>query len=362
MRSSNFIVCGAAAATLVGLVAAPLSSQDFKMTRESTVEMGGTFGVLAKMFGGMGKPVEEVFSVSAAGDAARWDRGDQSTVMHYDKLEIDQINHKKKEYYSYKLADMMAAAQADIAAAQHQKPDATLPDTAPDVQYKITVAVKQTGETKQLAGLTAKRTLLTVMAVPIKAKNNIKLEDLGSFALLSELWTSDQFPGNEAVGRLGKGSAEAAKLAAQMQSAGEGMLQAMAQNPALKVSFEGGHTEMEKLGQLPLEQTTVFVDLPPGVKLDAEAALSGSIAPSINIGAIAASEAKQSVTKKLGGLFGRKSAPTPEPKPSAPATVQSVFLRTHQVAKEFGTASLGAEWFGPPAGYKVKSPPWEKND
>lgn len=348
-----------AAACMAGVVSA-MSAQDFKVTKVTTTDMGGALGSLARTFGGMGKPSEEIFSISASGDAARWDRGDQSSIMWYDSLAMAQIHHKKKEWYTYKLGDLMAMAHANMAAMGQTPPKAEQPDTAPDIQYKVTASVQHTGEKKVIAGVPATRSLLTVTAAPDKAKNGIRVEDLDTFVLLMEIWGSNDFAGNEAIQRVAEHAAEGAKQAG-LQSAGSGMMQAIFQSPELKAAFEGSQAELAKMGAYPLEQLTVFVDLPPGVKLDVDAALTGPLAPGINLGAIAADAAKGSLNNKLGGLLGRKPAPAPEPEPAAPRTAQSVILRSLQVVKAWGIEALGPGWFGPPVNYKLKPPPWQEH-
>ena len=326
---------------------------ELTVSKSSQVGFGGSLGTVMNLVGA-GEPTSETMMISAESLTVRTDRDDESTVIRYSDLHGTSIDHDDRSYFTYNLADMMRAAPIGSGSTGGTEPPN---DSEADVEYDVRFSVETPGERKEVAREMVDRVVMRVSAVPVSAKDQ-NVEELPTYELVSELWVSEDFVGNDVMRRIGEAAAEQISQTPFGGMDPDTLRQVFTQNESFRSAFEEKEVELQRLGAMPFEQTMAFTSVPPGAEYDLDAALSGPLAEGISAGDLARQGAGQAVRGALGrvgGLFGRGR--NDDVKDEGP-TAQSVILRVHEVITEVSLGALPHGWSVPPDEYEEKESPY----
>ena len=227
--------------------------------------------------------------------------------------------------------------------------------------------VRNTGTTKQVSGLDATESILTMQMVGTDTTNGQQ----GAFAITNDMWMVPEIPGygeirdfymrmGAKMGDMFSGSSLSSSLAAMQPAASQGMSQMV--------------KEMSKLKGIPVEQVMRMGATANGEPLPAasEAPLppTPSAPPPPSAGDVAQQSASSAVASKLGsfgiggfGGFGHKKqqAPPPPAEDDSNTTQQAptatVLMESTTQLTEFSSAPIDSGKFAIPAGFtEVQAP------
>ena len=173
-------------------LAAPALIADVKTTEKTTMKVEGFMGgMVSRMAGGA-----DGITSTVAVKGTRMLRSDGSTageIVDLAEQKVYALDLKKKEYkvitFAQKRAEMekLKADMDKQMAGMRQEPPPSQPG-APE--YEIEIKVDQTGQTKTLAGQSAREVLL-VLTLHEKGKT---LEQSGGFVMTNQLWIAPRVP------------------------------------------------------------------------------------------------------------------------------------------------------------------------
>ncbi len=359
MRITHYLAV--ALTVIVGTTSTPLlQAQDadlpeLTVSKTSQVGFGGSLGTVMNLVGA-GDPTSETTMLSAESLTMRTDRDDTSTVIRYSDLQVTSIDHDDRSYFTYNLAEMMRAAPIGGGSAGGTEPR---DDSEADVEYDIRFSIETPGERKEVANEMVDRVVMRVSAVPVSAKDQ-DVDELPTYELVSELWVSEDFVGNQAMRRISEAAAEQIRQTPFGGMDPDTLRQVFTQNENFRSAFEEKEVELHRLGAMPFEQTMAFASVPAGAEFDLDAALSGPLAEGVSAGAIArqgASQAVRGALGRVGGLFGRGRDDDDATRDEPPAG-QSVILRVHEMITEVTLGALPPGWSIPPDEYEEKESPY----
>ncbi len=369
-------------------LALPASSfADFTYT-ETTKITGGSIVSLAKFAGAFSKqsrqmtdPVESTILVK--GNRMAHINPDHTQIIDLDKETITEIDHQKKQYSVVTFQQMKQQMQDAVKKAQeHPATPTTEPkeDKTPPPEMKFKVDVTNTGATKDVAGLSAKESILK-MALEAKDQDS---GHTGAMAITNDMWMVPEVPGYKQVNEFNK------KMAVKMGDVFSPAYSAfspalVASQPGMSSGFAGMAKEMSKLQGVPVSQIMRLGTTMDGTPLPAasEAPLPKSTGPSASdVAQNAASNAATSATNtaasnaeskvgshmgsfggvasslgNLGGLGGfhkKKPAPAqPDAQPAAAAAPPNaaVLMESSMEMTNFSSNPVDASRFDVPAGY-----------
>ena len=178
--------------------------------------------------------------------------------------------------------------------------------------------VRNTGATKQVSGVDANESILTMEMIGTNTTNGQQ----GAFAITNDMWMAPEIPGYDELREFQK------KLAVKLGDAfsGSGLSATLAaMQPAAAQGMSDMVKEMSKLKGIPVEQIIAWAPrrmeslCPQPVKLRCRPAPSGPEMPSAKD--VAQQSASSAIASKLGGFgiggfggFGhKKQAPPPPP-------------------------------------------------
>jgi hypothetical protein len=355
------IIAGAA---LCVLVAASTSMHaDFSYT-ETTQVTGGSMLGLMKMAGTfsrqarqIGEPV--VSTVSIQGNRMARINPDRTEIIDLDAETITDIDTVKRQYTVTTFAQMkqQMEAAAERAKAQQQKSQPASPDQPSTTDVKFQVHVRNTGQSKDVSGLNANESILTMnMDATDKSSGQT-----GSMAITNDMWLAQEIPGYDEVKEFYR------KFALKM-----GTVFSSAVNPAMLAQYRGAGQgmadmaeEMSKLKGTPVLQVMRMGMTTDGQPLPAasEAPLPPSDAnpPMPSAGDVAQESASSAIASKLspfGGLGGFGHKKKADPPPADPNTAAAPAQPTSSVLMETNTQltsfsrTVNEASFVVPAGFK----------
>jgi hypothetical protein len=252
-------------------------------------------------------------------------------------------------------------------AEQPTAPAPAQPQPPSNVQLEFKVNVRNTGTTKQVSGLDATESILTMQMVGTDTTNGQQ----GAFAITNDMWMVPEIPGygeirdfymrmGAKMGDMFSASSLSSSLAAMQPAASQGMSQMV--------------KEMSKLKGIPVEQVMRMGATANGEPLPAasEAPLppTPSAPPPPSAGDVAQQSASSAIASKLGGFgiggfggFGHKKqqAPPPPAEDDSNTTQQTptatVLMESTTQLTEFSSAPIDSEKFSIPAGFtEVQAP------
>jgi hypothetical protein len=353
------VIKGAVLGVVVGMSTSLYA--DFTYTETTQVTGGSMLGMM-KMAGAfskqarqMGQPV--VSTVAIKGNRMARINPDRTEIIDLDAETITTIDSVKREYTVVTFQQMkeQIEAAAEKAKAQQQKSVQAAPAEQPsNTDLKFEVHVRNTGLSKDVVGLNASESILTMnMNATDKTSGQT-----GSMAITNDMWMAPEIPGYDEVKEFYRkyalkmgtvfSSAVSPAMLAQYRGAGEGMAD-MAK-------------EMSKLKGTPVQQVMRMGMTTDGKPLPAasEAPLPPDNSPAMpSAGDVAQESVSSAIASKLGGFggFGRKKKADPAPAdsgsgtaPGAPAT-SSVLMETNTQLASF-SRSVSEGSFAVPAGFK----------
>jgi len=273
---------------------------------------------------------------------------DTSEIVDLDAETITEIDNQKKQYTTMTFAQMrqqMEAAMAKAKAQQAKQPQQPTSSDAQQVDVKFTVKVRNTDATRDVVGLSAKESILTMTMDATDQTSG----QTGSFAITNDMYLAQDIPGYGEVRDFYKLYAE--KLGTVMSGAINSQMMAMMQQPAAGKGMADMVEEMSKLKGVPVLQIMRVGTTVNGTPLPAasEAPLpSGPPPPS------AGDIAKSAVMSSLpfGGFGKKKKQDDPPPATDAGQTNAAVLVESTTQTTQFSQTSIDPSQFNPPAGYK----------
>lgn len=267
----------------------------------SMVKFAGVFSKSARQ---AGDPI--LTSVLVKGNRMIRNSKDQSEIIDLDAGTVTEINHLKKQYTTMTFEQMrqqMEAAAAKARAEQAKQPKQQQPPPdAQKVNVNFTVKVRDTGVSKDVGGLTAKESILTMTADATDQKSG----QTGSLAMTNDMYLAPEIPGYEEVREFEK--RYALKLGTVLSPAITPQMMGMMQQPAAGKGMADMVEEMSKLKGVP-----VLSIMHMGTTIDGSPLPAASEAPlpvgppPPSAGEIAKQSAGATIMNSLPfGGFGRK--------------------------------------------------------
>jgi hypothetical protein len=342
----------ALACTLAALPSVPALA-DFTY-QETTQITGGSMIGLMKMAGTFSKQARQatdpiVSTVMVSGNRMVHANKDNTEIIDLDAGTITTIDHLKKQYTTMTFEQMrqqIDAAMAKAKAQQQKTPDQPASKDAQNVDMKFTVKVRSTGATKDVSGLSASESILT-MTMDATDKTS---GQTGSLAITNDMYLVPEVPGYEEVREFYK--RYAAKMGTVMSGAISPQVMGMMQQPGAGKGMADMVSEMSKLKGIPVLQIMRMGTTADGTPLPAasEAALPTGPPPPT-----AGDMAKSAVMSSLpfGGFGKKKKAEDPPPAANTAATsAAAVLIESNTQMTSFSKTSIASTNFAPPTGYK----------
>jgi hypothetical protein len=348
-----------------------LAHADFTY-QESTQITGGSVVGMMKLAGTFSKQARQanepvLTTVTVKGNRMARTTPDHTEIIDLDAGTITSIDHLKKQYTVMtfeQLRQQMEAAMAKARAQQAQHPEPqTAADTNPqanNVDVKFTVKVRNTDASRDVAGLAAKESILTMTADATDKQSG----QTGSLAVTNDMFLAPDIPGYDEVRDFYR------RYALKMGTVFSGTLNtqtmAMMQQPAAGKAMADMVAEMSKLKGIPVLQIMRM-----GTTLDGSPLPAASEAPlpppppTPSAGDVAKQSASSAVMNSLpfGGLGGfghKKPPPAPPPadtdtaNPTQPTSL--VLVESSTQLTSFSQSSVDPAQFLPPATYRRVDP------
>jgi hypothetical protein len=273
--------------------------------------------------------------------------GDTAQVIDLDAETLTDLNHDKKEYSVITFAQMAEAMKRMWERmGQAQKGQ-------PNVQIKWNVTVETPGDTREVAGVSAKHALMTLEAEGADKRSG----ERGTMRIKMDTWMA-KLPGSETQREFYRRMAEKMNF---MQGLDMGTM--MQAGPG---AAEGFREAAKKMGEMEgMALATV-------VRTEGEAVpgMQGAAMPAVDPKAEAKETAAQQVLGRLGGFggFGRRkkkeeAEPAPQGKPEPATSGQTepgVLMEVTTEVVSFSSDPVDPSVFGIPAGYRKTQHPMEK--
>jgi hypothetical protein len=346
--------------------------------QETTQITGGSFMGMMKFASHFSKAAKDlgapiVSSVYVQGN--RMARIDPQTIeiIDLDKETITNVDMQKHTYTQMTFEQMRQQFDQAVQQAKEQQAQQKAAPTPPpqqqqpqNVQVSFKVNVRNTGVNKQVNGVGADESILTMEMIGTDTTNGQQ----GAFAITNDMWMAPEIPGYDELrdfqkrfaiklGQTFSGSNLSATLTAMQPAAAQGMSDMV--------------KEMSKLKGIPVEQITRMGATANGEPLPAasEAPLppspSGPEMPSAQD--VAQQSASSAIASKLGGFgiggfggFGhKKQAPPPQPADDSSNTTQqtptaTVLMESKTEMSGFSSATIDSGKFAVPAGFTQIQP------
>jgi len=331
MKSSNpswsqlFWSCAIAGA-LLGLSAAPALA-DVKTRDKGQVKFEGMLGTMMRMFGGKALS-EGVVSTNAVKGNRKATLNDLTgRIVDLGEQKVYDLDMKKKTYtvttfdqLRQKLREAQERAAKEVKDAPKEAGEPAQP-SAGDKQYEFDFDVKETGQTRSIAGYDAKQVVMTVI-VREKGKT---LDESGGVVLTADSWLGPDIPAMKELAEFEMKYWKAIAPETALVSA-EQMAAVAAMYPMIKPAMDRLNQEKVSLKGTPLAMTMTF----EGVKSKAQIE----------------EQTKSSSGGGLSGMLARKIAKKDD-KPRA--TIFTMNSETLEIATAVGATDVDV-----PAGFKLK--------
>jgi hypothetical protein len=324
-------------ALTVAAVVAPVLRADVKTTEKTTTKFGGVLSMLSK-FGGGGGDEGVASTVSIKGNRKYSGTDRNAEIIDLTEEKVYRLDIRKKEYKVLTFDQIRKEwqdmkAEADKNAKQLQEAQG---ETAPQDPLEFSATVKETGQTKSVAGENTREVVVTLTGVH-KGKT---LEEGGGMVLTNTLWLARKIASVDEIREFDMryvkailGSDDAAAVMQQMT-----MLFAMIGNA--KPAMDQMMAENRKLQGTQLASTIVMETVRAGTAAGQQAA-----APANN------SQQSNSGGGGIGGMLARRMGGN-KAAAADNAPRQTTFSSTREILTLAPSAS--AEDVAIPAGFKEK--------
>jgi hypothetical protein len=307
---------------LVVLTAGPAAA-DVKTRDKSQVKFEGMLGRMMGMFGGKAAKDGTVTAVAVKGDRKAELSDTYGRIVDLKEEKVYELDIKKKSYQVVTFEELrrrMREAQ-EKAEKEAPKEEKEAPQEKPAREMEVDFDVKETGQTKTIAGHDTRE---VVMTVTVREKGRT-LDEGGGMVMTSNSWMAKTIPAMKELAdfelRYWKAIApEASGMSAEQMAA------VMAMYPMLKRAMERLKAEGTKLEGTPLATTTVFEAVKSKEQM--------------------AQQSEQSSGGGLSGMLARKMVKRDD-KPRS-----TIFTLNHETLEV--TSTVAAEDLQLPAGFKEK--------
>ena len=338
--------------------------------QETTQITGGSLLSMMKMAGHFssqarkaGEPITS--SIYLKGNRLARVSQESIEIIDLDKetiTNIDTLKHTYSVTTFQQMRDQMTKAMEEARKKQAEAPKQQAPPPEQnDVKMSYDVKVRNTGAEKQVSGLTAKESILTMTAIATDQKT----QQSGSMAVTNDMWLVPEVPGYSQVTDFYRRYAE--KMGPMMAGVGLEMSRMLAQNPGATSALADMGKEMQKIKGVPIMQVMRMGTTTDGKPLPAasEAPLPADNGPAMPSGSdVAKQSAASMITSKLGGFggFGKKkkdASADQAPQQNAPPAQQptsAVLMETQISTSSFSSDPVDVSHFAVPAGYKQLQP------
>ncbi len=320
--------CAVTCSFLLALSAAPAFA-DVKTRDKGQVKFEGMLGTMMRMFGGKAL-AEGIVSTSAVKGNRKATINDLTgRIVDLGEEKIYELDMKKKTYTVVTFAEVrQKIREAQERAAKEAKEAKEAPKegepaqpSADGKQVEFDFDVKETGQTRSIAGYDAKQVIMTV-TVREKGKT---LEESGGVVLTSDSWLGPEIPEMKELAEFEMKYWKAIAPETALVSA-EQMAAVAAMYPLIKPAMDRLNQEKGSLKGTPLATTMTF----EGVKSKAQLE----------------QQSKESSGSGLSGMLARKMMKKDD-RPRA--TIFTMSNETLEIAKTVEAADIDV-----PAGFKVK--------
>jgi len=350
---------------------------DFQYQETTQITGGSLMGMMkfashfSKQAKEIGAPV--ISSVYVQGN--RMARIDPQTIqiIDLDTETITNVDLQKHTYTQMTFEQMRQQFEQAVQQAKEQQakqqpttPAPTSQEKPDDVQVSFKVNVRNTGTAKQVSGVDANESILTMEMIGTDTTNGQK----GAFAITNDMWMAPEIPGYEELRNFQM------KFAAKMGEAFSGSnltASLTAMQPAAAQGMSDMVKEMSKLKGIPVEQimrmgaTANGEPLPAASEAPLPPSPSGPEMPSAKD--VAQQSASSAIASKLGGFgiggfggFGhKKQAQAPPPADDTSNTTQqtptaTVLMESKTEMSGFSSSPIDSGKFAIPAGFTQIQP------
>jgi hypothetical protein len=302
---------------------------DVKTREKTQVKIEGFLGRMVGMFGGKAAREGVVMTNAVKGDRKSELTESTGRIVDLAEEKVYELDMKKKTYTVITFEELRrrldeAREEAEEQAEKEEPAQAREKSDEPAREMEIDFDIKETGQTKTIAGHNTREVVMTVI---VREKGRT-LEEGGGAVMTTNSWVAPTIPAMKELMdfeiRYWKAIApEAAGMSAEQMAA------VMAMYPMLKNAMDRMKAEGAKAEGTPLASTMVF----EAVKSKEQLARQ--------------QESQQQGGGGLGGMLARRVMKKDEPKARA-----TVFTVNHEVLEV--TPQVAAEDLAIPAGFKEK--------
>jgi len=331
----------------LALVASAALFADVKTQERTRVQFAGALGKVVNFFGGKAAREGIVSAVALKGERMISTNDTTGEIVDLQEEKVYELDMKKKTYtvvtfaeLRKRMEDAMAKAKQDAEQAKKEQGQQPEPSNEPKKEVEVDFSIKETGQTKSIAGYDTKESVATVV-VREKGKT---LEEAGGMIMETSLWMAPEIRPLKELQDFRVRYAQKVYGPLMAQAAPD-MAQAMAMYPQMKDAMAKFQSEGKKISGTPLLTEMRFQMQAPPQSADqqqqAETKKSEEPPPT-------------SVGGLLGGI-GRRMARKKEEKPAdananpGRVTVMTTTAETLQIATSATDADVAI-----PAGFKQK--------
>ena len=314
------------ACTLLALLAAPALA-DVKTRDKGQVKFEGMLGTMMRMFGGKALS-EGIVSTNAVKGNRKATLNDLTgRIVDLDEQKVYDLDMKKKTYtvttfeqLRQKLREAQERAAKEAKDAPKEPGEPTQPSNT-DKQFEFDFDVKETGQTRAIAGHDARQ---VVMTVTVREKGKT-LDESGGVVLTTDSWLGPDIPALKELAEFEMKYWKTIAPESALVSA-EQMAAIAALYPMIKPAMDRINQEKVNLKGTPLATSMIF----EGVKSKAQVE-------------------EQSKSSSGGGLSGMLARKIVKKDDKPRATIFTMNTETLEIATSVGATDLDI-----PAGFKVK--------
>lgn len=372
--------------------------------QETTQITGGSLLGLMKMAGAFSRQAKEagapiVSTVYVQGNRMARINAQSIEIVDLDKETITNIDLAKHTYTQVTFDQMRQQLQQAVRQAKEnqaqQKVSAPSPQQqAPnnmDVKFKVNV--RNTGATKQVSGVSASESILTMQMEATNTANGQQ----GAFAITNDMWVAPEIPGYDEyrefnqklaakMGDIFGSSGMASSLAAMQPSQAQGMSQMVKEVSKLKgipvqqvmrmgATANGQPLPAASEAPLPANSTPDTPSAGDIAKQSAHSAIASQLS-AFHLGGFghnntqipaadaATDTATSGIASKLSGFgFGHKKKQTPPPADAAnpqQTPTATVLMESQTNLTSFSSAPIDSAKFSVPAGFTQVQPPAQR--
>ena len=280
-------VLKASAIVLTLALTAGSAAADVKTRDKSQVKLEGMLGTVAGMFGGKAAKEGVTNSIAVKGDRKAEMNDSTGRIVDLKEEKVYELDVKNKSYKVTTFEELRRRLREAREKAQRDAPKGDKEDPAqrekPEKELDVDFSIKETGQTRTIAGYNAKE---VVMTVTVREKGKA-LEESGGLMMTSNSWMGPVIPAMRELAEFERRywtaiAPEAAGMSAEQMAA------VMAMYPMVKQALERLKTEGAKFEGTPLLTTTVLeavkssAEVQQGAQQNSGGGLSGMLARRMN--------------------------------------------------------------------------------